>query len=188
MTFAFGMPSLLAIDFVPETLLPFNSLQLKPPQESHALHGFVDDYRIDRLWNNPAKYLRFLSQFNAVVEPDFSVYANEPIAVGIWNIYRSRWLANYWSERGISVIPRACWAGEDSFPFCFEGTPQGSTIAIATMGIRDGSERLFLNGFREAIARLSPTAVLVYGGRFQRELKELFPNCFFFNHYRQQRR
>jgi len=62
---------------------------------------YTDDYRFERLWREPGGI--FSAQPVAVVEPNFSCYAEMPRAVCLWNIYRKRWLARWWQERGLLV-------------------------------------------------------------------------------------
>lgn len=58
-----------------------------------GIHFFLDDYQFMRLWNNPERYIGLLKKFNCVLSPDFSLYADYPTALQIYNHYHKHWLA-----------------------------------------------------------------------------------------------
>ena len=66
--------------------------------EDFGMHMFVDDYRFERLWNSPHKYLAKLRKFKCVITPDFSGYLNVPKEMKVCNIYRSRLLGQMCKE------------------------------------------------------------------------------------------
>ena len=66
---------------------------------------------------------------------------------------------------GIRVIPTISWAGPDSFDWCFDGEPEGYTVAVSSVGTQNSKEQkqLFLNGYREMLVRLQPSKIIMYG-------------------------
>ena len=88
-----------------------------------------------------------------------------PRPAQLWNVYRSRWCGAYWQSQGVEVIPTACWATPDTFDFCFDGIPFGSTVAISSMGIRSSKEdrALFRAGMQALLERTQPQLLLAYG-------------------------
>lgn len=66
---------------------------------------------------------------------------------------------------GIEVIPTICWSDEESFEWCFDGEPQGGTVAVSSVGTQRNkqSKQLFINGYNEMIKRLQPETVIFYG-------------------------
>jgi hypothetical protein len=170
-----NVPVLRATHSVPDKLIPFN-LALSPKADNDGyVHFFIDDYQFDRVWRNPERYLPVLSRYKGIVSPDFSLFIDMPIAMQIWNVYRNRVLAAYYTQAGIDVIPCAGWSGERSYDFCFEGLPKYSTLAISTNGCLSSKEGVyyFTKGFNRMLETLKPTVVISYG----RPLKELYDNC-----------
>ena len=102
-------------------LIGFNYAKSAKVRSEKGLHFFLDDYQFLRLWNNPTAYLELIKQFQCVLTPDFSLYADFPVAMQIYNHYRKHWLGSYWEENGIEVIPTICWSDEKSFDWCFDG-------------------------------------------------------------------
>lgn len=141
---------------------PFGSGE---PQENCAAHMFLDDYRIERLWNKPQKYVDALNKYAAVCAPDFSIYTDVPIALGIYNHYRKHWLATWWQQQGITVIPTICWGGEETFGWCFDGEPENSVVAVSSVGTQQKafSKQLFMYGYDAMFERLNPSLVLFNG-------------------------
>ena len=64
-------------------------------------HFYVDDYRFERLYKDPILLLQ--SGCISVVEPNNSIHDQTPIAYGIYQIYRKRYLARYLQECGLQV-------------------------------------------------------------------------------------
>lgn len=137
---------------------------------NYGVHFFLHDYQFERVWNNPLAYLKMLKKFKFVLSPDFSPYSAMPRVIRAFNVYRNRWCGRFWQESGITVIPTVTWSGEDTWDFCFDGVPQGSTIAVSTMG--DGGEHpLLFKAWDLMIDKLQPKTILLYGDDLRDKLK-----------------
>lgn len=125
---------------------------------------FLWDHQFERVWNFPNRYVDVLKKFDAVLQPDFSTYIDFPLAVQIFNKYRNHWLARYWQERGIKVIPQIEWGLEDTFDWCFDGYPQDSIVAVSNVGCMNKKEwrDAFMNGYNEMLKRLKPRKILMF--------------------------
>jgi hypothetical protein len=143
----------------------FNYASTAKDREKKGVHFFLDDYQFIRLWTDPDRYIGMLQQFSYVMSPDFSMYTDFPKALQIYNHYRKHWLAAYWQEHGIRVIPTICWSDKDSFEWCFDGEPTHSVVAISSVGTQNSKERKrkFLDGYFEMVDRLQPTQIIFYG-------------------------
>lgn len=133
---------------------------------STGVHFFIYDYHFERVWNTPDKYLTYLSRYGCVLSPDFSMFSDFPLAVNIFNHYRKHWLAKYWQDRGITVIPTIGWSDESSFEWCFDGEPKNSIVAVSDVGCRktEKGRNGFRLGYNEMIKRLNPSKILLYTG------------------------
>lgn len=162
-----GFPSVPRCDARPEGLQGFNYAKSTPDAEKGGLgcHFFVDDYQFERVWSSPARYLDCLRGYGCVLTPDFSLYLDMPDAMQQWNRYRSQALGSWWARQGIAVVPSLSWAQPSSFKFAFKGIPKRSTVAVSTVGVaRDKAARgVWRDGMREAMRRLEPARVLLYG-------------------------
>lgn len=159
-----GWPLLMPVDAKPKALVTFEVATADKHQDDFC-HFFIDDYRFKRVWNQPERYVETLRKYAGVLSPDFSMYTDMPLPMQAWNSYRSKALARYWQESGITVIPTLCWSDERSYEFAFRGIPQRSTVAVSTVGVMRSREarRMFEQGLKEAIAQLLPQRVLWYG-------------------------
>jgi len=83
----------------------------------------------------------------------------------IWNVYRSRLVAHYWQQQGLTVIPTLQWAEPRTFEFCFDGIPKNGTVAVSTLGAAKHkvSKEIWKIGMKEAIRRIHPKTILLYG-------------------------
>ena len=162
-----GIPDLLPSTEVPTSLAAWNS----PRQRSHAaisggaIHFFLDDYRFETAWSSPERLMSRVTSVGMSLTPDFSIWTDMPQPAQLWNVYRSRWCGAYWQSNGVEVIPTACWGTPETFEFCFDGIPEGYTVAISSMGIRSSKsdQSLFRDGVQELIQRKNPALLLSYG-------------------------
>jgi hypothetical protein len=161
------IPDLQPTDFIPENLAAWNMPRHRDyaAVSGGALHFFLDDYRFETVWSSPERLLSRALAVGASLTPDFSLWRDMPRPAQLWNVYRSRWCGAYWQTNGIQVIPTACWGAPETFDFCFDGIPAGSTVAVSSMGIRSSKEdqSLFRDGLQELIFRAQPKLLLAYG-------------------------
>lgn len=163
-----GFPELRGCMAKAENLIGFNYAKSTPNKEKcgKGCHFFIDDYQFERVWTSPARYLDVLRGFDFVLTPDFSLYMDMPLPMMAWNHYRSQALGLYWQREGLKVVPTLSWASPESYAFCFEGVPRRSTVAVSTVGVKGDESALAVwrDGMDEAIKRLKPKRVLLYGG------------------------
>ena len=76
-------------------------------REGGILGFFTEDYRFETFWNKKLPGIERLAteEWAGVCTPDFSVYADNPFAVQLHNVYRSRWLARFWQEAQVKILP-----------------------------------------------------------------------------------
>lgn len=144
----------------------FNYVLSDKNPEGKGVHFFVDDYQFERVWNNPDAYVKKLLQYEAVIAPDFSPYGDMPLATQIFNHYRKHWVARYFQERGVNIIPciRAS-TDERSLDFYLDGEPRGGIVAISSMWVNKSKELkdYFMREYNLMYETLKPCKVLVYG-------------------------
>ena len=165
---AYGIPLLeqTPLTRIPAWLAPYRQrIRANEPLDDGAVHYFLDDYRFETVWKRPLKALTALAPYQTILTPDFSLYREWPLMLQLWNTYRNRWCGRFWQEQGFSVIPTISWSTAESYAFCFAGVPRRSVVAVGTVGIRQEplAQQLFIDGFRQMVARVEPTAVLSYG-------------------------
>lgn len=162
-----GFPKLPKANAKPAELQGFNYAKSTPSDQKRGkgCHFFIDDYQFERVWQRPERYLDVLRGYDCVLTPDFSLYMDMPDPMQQWNRYRSAALGRYWAENGLTVVPTLSWAQPSSYRFCFKGIPKHSTVATSTVGVaRDkDAQKVWHDGMREAMKRLEPSRVLLYG-------------------------
>ncbi len=165
---SYGIPLLeqTPLARIPVWLAPYRQrIRANEPLDDGAVHFFLDDYRFETVWKRPFKALSPLSPYQTVLTPDFSLYREWPLMLQLWNTYRNRWCGRFWQEQGFNVIPTISWSTAESYAFCFFGVPRRSVVAVGTVGTgrEPLARQLFIDGFRQMVERLEPTAVLSYG-------------------------
>ena len=182
----YNMPHLKRTNHVPERLINFNEV-LTSNDAKAGVHFFIDDYRFERVWNQPDRYIEILKRFDCAFTPDFSLYRDMPIAMKIWNIYRSRLIGQMCQNAGIIVIPTVSWAEEETFDFCFDGIEPGGTVAVSSVGVmRDReAQKIFKAGMAKLLEVCKPRKIIFYG----KPMEELCKggDCVCFSNENQQR-
>ena len=162
----YGIPVLRPVS-LPGRLewIRFNHALRETHRDRYGVHFFIDDYLFQRAWHDPPRYALFLRQFPAVLTPDFSMFTDYPPAVQIYNHWRKHQLGAYWQRVGMTVVPTVGWIGKDSFSWCFDGEPEGGTVAVSSEGTQKNPEsrKLFLDGYKEMLVRLQPEKIIFFG-------------------------
>lgn len=160
------MPIIKNNGFIPDDLIGFNYAKTSE-NKNCGIHFYVDDYQFERVWNKPEDYTDILFDYDCILSPDFSLYTDMPMPMKIWNVYRSRFIGNYYQSKGINVIPTLSWAEPETFKFCFEGIPEGSIVSVSTIGVKENKDalKIWRDGMQAAIDKIKPSTVLVYGGK-----------------------
>lgn len=161
---------------LPSKLIAYSRLNTLQPGEYTYCHFYQDDYSFDGkfgVWNSLKLNTQFKKGFNldkfknvyAIICPDFSLYYDMPIAMQIWNIYRSRAVGYFLTKLWYVVIPNVRWTDKKSYEYCFDGLQKNSIVAVSTLGcLRSRKDRsLFLPGLKELIRRISPKHIILYG-------------------------
>lgn len=147
----------------------FNYVLSDKEPEGKAVHFFIDDYQFQRLWNSPEKYMEKLKRYEAVLTPDFSPYADMPLATQIFNHYRKHWVGALMQEYGVKVVPtiRAS-RDERSLDFYLDGEPSGGVVCISSMWTSDDEAReYFMREFETMRKTLKPEKIYVYGNEVE---------------------
>jgi hypothetical protein len=138
------------------------------PRDRFVGAFYVDDYRFEPVFANPAKYATKLLNMGAriLISPNFSIWVGQPSAAGIWSTYRARYIARYFQEAGIAIIPDVNFSDADSFDYCLLGIPKNApAIAFQVQTVADDDEMArCVYGIERSVAELEPRSVLVYGG------------------------
>ncbi|MDO4569112.1 MAG: DUF4417 domain-containing protein [Planctomycetia bacterium] len=168
----FDIPEVQRVNDVPQKLIPFHQVKsFRGTRAEMGVHFFIDDYQFERVWNNPERYAKMLQGFACVLSPDFSMYADMPLAMQIWNHYRKMAIGQFFQSHKIAVVPTLNWSTEESFAFCFDGVPKGGTVAVSSVGCCncENVRKLWTRGMNEAMRKLKPERVFFYGAPIEFE-------------------
>jgi len=162
----YQLPIIKKCDYIPKDLIGFNYMLTQKPKPMVGVHFYLDDYQFERLWNRPMLYLHTLAKWDCVLTPDWSLYMNMPMAMKLWNVYRSRLIGQMLQDFGVNVIPTLSWAEKATYQFCFCGIEPGGVVSVSTLGVKKNKEALkvWFAGMDAAIQALQPSCVVEYGG------------------------
>ena len=162
----FEMPIIQKTNLDLETIELIGYDKLNEGEKNKIVHFFLDDYKFEVLWKDPEPRIEKLKEYRAILSPQFSMYTEMPVAVQIYQVFKSRWCGAYFQSKGLKVIPSLVWGEADTFWFSFDGVDEGSVVAVSTVGMRT-EKQLFMAGYKEMLRRIKPKAVICYGDPFE---------------------
>jgi len=169
---SFGMPKLKTIDFeLPKNfrLKAYRRTRIKNvSKEQDLCHFFINDESMLTAFSTPKTTVEYLKNYYAVLEPNYSVYTDWPLALSVFNTYRTRWCGRYWQENGLKVIPTVVWGLRDTYGFCFDGIPKNSIVAIRPppnfgKGFNAKEITEYLDGLELMQFILKPKIIIAFG-------------------------
>jgi ParB-like chromosome segregation protein Spo0J len=155
---------------------------------------FCYDEYFERWWDYPDRYVKKVinSGIKTILSPDFSMHTvgADSRTISLWNLYRQRWMARYFQEAGLKVIPNITWSmADDAFlqKHVLATLPKGlDMIAMQIQAMLSGDK----DNEKEEIDRLSkqvqsifdtlqPKGALIYYGKQGRDFfeKHVNPGC-----------
>lgn len=129
---------------------------------------YTEDFHFENVFTDPGKAAKKLLNLGVryVVMPNYSVHPTWPIAWWIWNAYRSAYVARYFQEAGLMVIPDIQYGVDESLPISMACIPEEAGLcAVQLQNTRGNSTEI------RAVARLLKQAedmkgfqnLIVYG-------------------------
>ena len=131
-----------------------------------GVHFFIDDWRFEKIYDNPEKILKKIGKYKFLLTPDYSLYAEMPLWRQIENVAKARYVGAKWQSKGMLVFPTVSWSLSRSYEFCFSGIEKGSIVAVGMIGCK--TTRLnFLRGYEKMLNIIEPEKIIVYGKPFK---------------------
>ena len=161
-----GIPIIKPEQYIDTTWIPFSDAGSRwYMREAFGIHFFISDCRFQRLWTGRDKYREMLTQYAAVMTPDFSLFTDWPLPVQKWNHYRKHLLGAWMQSLGCRVYPTIAWSDESSYTWCFDGEPYNATVCVSSVGSQNSKEtrQLFLSGYNAMLEKLEPETIVFYG-------------------------
>lgn len=167
----------------------FASNEKTENRKDKIVHFYLPDGRFEQVWNAPFRYIPLFQQYKAIIEPDFSMFVEMPWAMQIWNKYRNQWLARFYQEYGIRVIPNLRFGFEETYELAFTGIPKHACVAISSVGLlnRPINRELLINGFKAAVDIVEPEQVIWYGREIE-GARKIYPDIVVVQDYMSARR
>ena len=134
------------------------------------IHFYVDDVKFDgvrsSIWLFPWNAYEIIRHYDGIITPDFSICQDFPEPLKLFAVYRMRAFGYWIGAMGVNVINNVRWGTRETWDYCFAGIKAGTVVAIGPVasGLREKRNRpVFEEGILEMVAKLKPTAILVYG-------------------------
>lgn len=131
-----GFPILPAVNCSPEDSIDFQS-SLSRTLKGHKklnVNFYIEDYKIQCLWNNIDKYINHLSYFESVCGLNYSIDTQMPLVMQMWNKYRNMALDWYLTLQGITVVPHVTIMPYEGREWLLDGISKHSAVSCSTIG------------------------------------------------------
>lgn len=126
-----------------------------------TLHFYTEDYRFNAIYEHPEKILAHNPR--NIVEPNFSMFNETPIAFGLRDVYKKRFIARAVQDRGIRVFVDLNVAPK-FYKLNLIGVPPGWS-SFCTRGYSDRVNLLYFeHEVAKRIAGGNPLTFVCYGG------------------------
>lgn len=161
----YDLPVIKEEHVIPRKCIRFSE-SIREKKDFHQWVVFYeDDFQFERIWNNPKKYIDILKKYDGVITPDFSLYYDMPLAMQIWNIYRSRAIGAWLQKSGIRVVPNIRFGSSETYDIVCDGISKHSVISVGTLGCikRLNYRDEFENALLKIALKLEPETIIVYG-------------------------
>lgn len=157
----------------PYYMLQFGTGCRLVPFERTIVAFYTHDEQFETIWADPAGWAsRFVNAgVMGVVAPNFSQGPLWPKSRNIWQRFRSRWMARYFQECGLKVVPDVLVPNLEDLEWELSGIPEGApAICFEAQHIKEQAhaDRLleFMKGTEAAI---SPQKLVVICNRMAEE-------------------
>lgn len=170
----FRFPKLKPDNFIPLALTPINKIKGDSLRELKTVHFFCNDFEFERVYKYPFRYLKVFKKYYGVIGTDFSGFLENRKfkALNIFNVFKNRLVDNFLQQNGVRVIPSVVFGSLDDFPWCCDGIPKNSTIAISSLGsLGQLTRSVFINCFKKTVEVLKPHTI-IFIGTVPAELKQ----------------
>ena len=139
-----------------------NIASIKRNKNKYIAFLFHYDNVLERMWNDPFKFLSKISGFLLMQTPDFSTYINMNRKEIEHNVFKARWMGAWAQYFHYRLLITGVWGGPETYDLCFSGFPKGVPIVISTVGCLKCKDA-FLHGFNEMKKRINPSLIIVRG-------------------------
>ena len=130
---------------------------------------YTDDFHFDPVYNDPAKNTKKILnlQMPMAIMPNYTISVDMPIALWVYAAYRSFYVARYFQEAGIKVIPDIQTGGDDAvLDVALLGIPEGAPLVAAQAQMARGDKEFIRQKARllkEAEDRVGFKNIIIYG-------------------------
>lgn len=141
---------------------------------------YTEDFHFEPVYNDPAKNTKKILNLGMSIAmmPNYSISPSMPIALWVWAYYRSLYVARYFQEAGLQVIPDIQTGSADEvLDITLLGIPEGAGVVAAQVQTTSGSDektyiRMKARLLKEAEDRLKFKSIILYGHHAADEVAE----------------
>lgn len=130
---------------------------------------YTDDFHFEPIYNDPAKNTKKILNLGIkqTIMPNYTIFPEMPTALWVYAAYRSFYVARYFQEAGLFVIPDIQTGMEDAvMDISLAGIPDGAPVVSTQAQMHKGDKsgiRKKARLLKEAEDRIGFEHIIVYG-------------------------
>lgn len=140
---------------------------------------YTDDFHFEPVYNDPAKNTKKILNLGMKIAmmPNYTITPEMPIAMWVWAYYRSLYVARYFQEAGLQVIPDIqTGSSDEALDITLLGIPENCGVVSAQVQTTSQDEKTYIRQkarlLKEAEDRLGFKSILLYGYKAADEVAE----------------
>jgi hypothetical protein len=136
-----------------------------PKDRSLICSFYIEDRGFKKVFKYAEEYTKQMGWYKAVIQPDFSVYYDQPLIDQHWRTFMGKQIAKLWQDNGVQVIPNLVLGSKENFECAIYGIPKGVTIAVQIQASDQSTDQDRVDEWtiKNACNILQPKHILVYG-------------------------
>jgi len=142
----------------------WNSFALSDMPAAWAACFYTEDWRFSRLLKEVKAAQLYLTKFQYIFQPDFSVYYDQPLIDQWWRTWLGKNIASVWQKNNFKIIPSLVFGSADNFTAAVYGIPKHQVFCAQLQANDHNKEqdRVDADTLRNAIRLIDPPFCLVY--------------------------
>lgn len=144
----------------------WNTMSIKDiPKDGSKIMGFyVEDSRFTAVYKSAVSFSKRMKSFRYVIQPDFSVYYDEPLIDQMWRTWMGKKIARLWQDNNVNVIPNLVLGAKENFECAIFGIPEGQTIMCQIQANDNNPSQNIIDKWTiEQASKVLKSNILVYG-------------------------
>jgi hypothetical protein len=142
----------------------WNTFALRHMPDAWAACFYTEDWRFSKLLKGTKSSQFYLHKFDYIIQPDFSVYYDQPLIDQWWRTWMGKQIADVWQRNGHKIIPSLVLGSTGNYDAAVYGIPKGQVFAVQLQAndANPAQDEVDAATIARAVADIAPPYILAY--------------------------